>query len=208
MAVGIIRFANRSHHSLAGRALPFLAHALGGVAAPALDEGIAGENIAVDAGEIVLVQPALGPAIDLIAVIKHPAGPVGVSVVFEIRNLHAVPRLARIQILDQLIPLIEPHKFNSVFVANGNDVRDEILFVLPGSPAQVAGLVNEPGDFRPWARLRLDFLNAHTRSADKISPPAIVWLGLDFLPLVKGWTSTHKDVFAFHLGLRREHADH
>ena len=130
------------------------------------------------------------------------------SVVFKIGNLHAIPRLARIQILDQLIPLIEPQKFNSVFVANGNDVRDEILFVLPGSSAQVAGLVNEPGDFRPRARLRLDFLNTHTSRADKIAPPAIMGLGLEFLPLVKGWPSTHEDKFAFHLGLRREHADY
>ena len=162
----------------------------------------------MDAGELVFVQPALGPAIDLIAVIKHPAGSIGVSVVFKIGNLHAIPWLASIQILDQLTPLIEPQKFNSVFVANGNDVRDEILFVLPGSPAQVAGLVNEPGDFRPWARLRLNFLNTHTSRADKIAPPAIMRLGLEFLPLVKGWPTTHEDKFAFHLGLRREHADH
>ena len=178
------------------------------MAAPALNEGIAGENIAVDAAEFVFVQPALGPAIDLIAVIKHPAGPVGVSVVFKIGNLHTVPRLAGIQILDQLIPLIEPYKFNSVFVADGNDVRDQILFVLPGSSAQVAGFVHKPCDFRSLARLRLDFLDTHTSRADKIAPPAIVWLGLEFLPLLERWTSAHKYVFAFNLRLSREHTDH
>lgn len=76
MAVGVIRLAYRSNHSLAGRALPFFAHALAGVATPALDEGVAGKKIAVNAAEIVFMQPTLGPTIDLIAVIKQPTRPI------------------------------------------------------------------------------------------------------------------------------------
>ena len=76
MAVGVVGFADRADHALAGGTAPFLGHALGGVAAPAFDEGVAGEDASLDAAEFVLVEPAFGAAVDFVAVVEHETGAV------------------------------------------------------------------------------------------------------------------------------------
>ena len=100
------------------------------MAAPALDERITGKNIPVHAAEVVFVDPTLGSAVDVIAVVKHPTRPVRVSIKLKIRDLHGAPRLARVQVVNDFVALIKPDEVDAVFIANRNDISDQVLLFL------------------------------------------------------------------------------
>src|SRR6201999_4557699 len=84
----VLRFADRSDHGHAGGGLELLVHAFARVAAPTLDEGIAGKEAAMELFQVVLVEPALGSAVEIGRVIEHEAGTVRVAEVLEIGDLH------------------------------------------------------------------------------------------------------------------------
>ena len=92
-----------ANHVGAGRCVPFLGHALAGVAAPALDVGVARESAPIDFGQVVFVQPGFTRAIDVVAVIEHETSAVRMPEIFEIRDLHLVSRLPVVQIVDDLL---------------------------------------------------------------------------------------------------------
>lgn len=50
-------FAKGANHVRAGRGVPFPRHFFTGVAAPALDVSVTGENTPIDFGQITIVQP-------------------------------------------------------------------------------------------------------------------------------------------------------
>ena len=50
-----LSFANGANHVGAGRGVPFLRHFLAGMAAPTLDVGVTGENMAIDFRQLAIV---------------------------------------------------------------------------------------------------------------------------------------------------------
>src|SRR5262249_60439297 len=68
--------ADGTNHSGAGRGVPFLRHALAGVAAPALDISMTGESTAINFSQVVFVQPRFTSAVYVVAVVEHETGAV------------------------------------------------------------------------------------------------------------------------------------
>src|SRR4051812_33307967 len=141
------RFADRADHGDAGDRLPFLAHLLAGVAAPALDEGILGEDAALERLHVVLVEPALRGAVQIARVVEHPAGAVRMAEVLEVRDLHLVAVLAVVQVVDHLLGLVEEDELDVESIADRLDVAEEVVVLLLGA-RDVGGPVDEPGDVR------------------------------------------------------------
>ena len=78
-----LRLPDGSDHACPSGGVPFLGHFLAGVAAPALNVGVAGENPAIDFGQVVIVQPGFTRALDVVAVIEHETGAVRVPEIFK-----------------------------------------------------------------------------------------------------------------------------
>ena len=110
--------ANGANHVGAGRCVPFLGHALAGMAAPALDVSAAREGTAIDLFQIVFVQPGFTRAIDVVAVIEHETSSVRMPEIFKIDDLHLVSRLPVVQIVNYLLARAEPNEIDIELVAD------------------------------------------------------------------------------------------
>lgn len=193
--LGVVGLAHGSDHSFAGGGLPFCAHALAGVAAPAFDERTCGENSSADFLQIVFMEPNLGGAVDFVAVVEEETSPVGVTVEIKAGNFDLIARLTVVQIIDQLIGLIEEDQIDAVFVPDADDIADEVGMIFPVGPTDVAGLVNQPGDAGLRAMFLLELLDADASGTNKISPPLVVRLTFEFFPFDEGWPTAHDDIF-------------
>src|SRR5215217_2951073 len=154
-------FADGANHVRPGRCVPFLGHALAGVAAPALDVRATREGTATNLFQIILVQPRFTRAVDVVAVVEHETGPVRMPEVFEVHNLHLVSWLPVVDIIDDLLARTEPNEVDIKFVANRANQTDQIL-VLLFRAVLVTLPVNEPGDFRIGSGLAAYLFSAQT----------------------------------------------
>ena len=105
IASGVVGGSDGADHPLAGGLAPQGAHALSGVAAPALDESPRGKSGTIDQVEFRLVEPCLGGAVDLVAVVEHEAGSVGVSEVLEVCDFPGIAWVlpgASVDVVDEL----------------------------------------------------------------------------------------------------------
>ena len=110
--------ADGANHMCPGRGVPFLGHALAGVAAPALDVSAACEGTATDFGQLVFVQPGFTRAVDVVAVIEHETRAIRVPEKFETHDLHLISRLAVVQIVNDLLARAKPNEIDIKLVAN------------------------------------------------------------------------------------------
>src|SRR6266568_5374749 len=140
-------FPKRADHVRASRAIPFLRHALAGMAAPTFDVGITREIAPPDLAQLVLVQPRFTCAVDVIAIIEHETGPIRVSEIFKIGNLYLVSRLAMIQIIDHLRARVKPDEVKIESFADRIDQANQVLVFLFRA-VNISLLVNKPGDLR------------------------------------------------------------
>lgn len=182
VTAGVIGASDGADHALSGGLAPKGTHAFTGVAAPALDEGTGSEVGAIDLSEFGFVKPSLGAAVNLVAVIEHEAGAVGVAEVFEIGDLDAVARLSRIEVVDELLLGVEENQVNLELLLHALNLRDEVLLFLPFAPADIAGLVDQPGDESVVAVCLAQLLKADAGGMDEICPPVIVGNPLELLP--------------------------
>jgi hypothetical protein len=105
-------------HVGAGRCVPFLGHALAGVAAPTLYVSATREGTTIDLFQVVFVQPGFTRAIDVVAVIEHETRAVRMPEKFETRDLHLVSRLPVVQIVNYLLARAEPNEIDIELVAD------------------------------------------------------------------------------------------
>jgi len=195
IAAGVVGAADGADHLLAGSLAPEGAHALAGMASPALDEGVGGEVSAVDLTQFSLVKPGLGTAVDFVAIIEHETGTVGVTKVFKIGNLDAVTRLPGIQVIQELLFGVKENKVELEFLLHALDFLKQVLFFLTLPTADIAGSVNKPGDEGVVAVGLPQFLKSYSRGMDEVCPPMIVGDTLELLPLDQRRTSGDDDVF-------------
>src|SRR6266550_1536055 len=186
--------ADRANHVCPSRGVPFLRHALAGVAAPALDVSTAREGTAIDLFQIVFVQPGFTSAIDVVAVIEHETSAVRMPEKFEIDDLHLVPRLSIVDIIDDLVSGTKPNQIDIKFVANRTNQADQILVLLLCA-VHVTLLVNKPRDLRIRPDLLTQLFGAQTRRPHKVRPPMIVRNSLVFFPLIHRWPTNQEYVF-------------
>src|SRR5882724_3403780 len=95
--------ADRANHARPGRGVPFFRHFLAGMATPALHIGVARESAPIDFGQVAIVQPRFTSTVDVVAVIEHETSPVRMPEIFKIDDLHLVPRLSIVDIIDDLV---------------------------------------------------------------------------------------------------------
>src|SRR6266699_4699471 len=114
-------FPKRADHVRASRAIPFLRHALAGMAAPTFAVGITREIAPPDLAQLVLVQPRFTCAVDVIAIIEHETGPIRVSEIFKIGNFHLISRLAAVLVIDYIRARAKPNETEIKFFAHGID---------------------------------------------------------------------------------------
>src|ERR1044071_5700326 len=67
--------------------------------------------------------------------------------IFEVHDLHLIPRLSVVDVIDDLMSGTEPNQIDIKFISNGINEADQILILLFGA-IHIALLVNEPGDLR------------------------------------------------------------
>jgi len=195
IAAGVVGAADGADHLLAGSLAPEGTHALAGMASPALDEGTGGEVSAVDLTQFGLVKPGFGTTVDLIAIIEHETGTVGVTKVFKISNLDAVTRLPRIQVIQELLFGVKENKVELEFLLHTLDFLKQVLFFLTLATADIAGPVNKPGDEGVVAVGLPQFFKSYSGGMDEVCPPMIVGDPLELLPLDQGRTPGDDDVF-------------
>ena len=114
----------------AGRAIPLLGHALAGMAAPTPDVGPVRESAPIEFAQLILVQPRFRCAVEHVAVIEHETGPIRVSEIFKAGNLHPIPRLAVVQIINHLRASMKPNEIEIEFFAHRIDQAGQILVFL------------------------------------------------------------------------------
>ena len=149
----VLGLADRADHACAGGSVPIIAHLLAGVAAPAFDVGVARKDVAIDFVQLCFVQPGFTRAIDIVAVIEHKTGLVGMAEIFEAGDLQAVAILPGIKIINHSAAVAKPNEVEIIFIAHGLDVTEQILVLLRGA-IDVTLFVNEPGDLRVGPKLR------------------------------------------------------
>ena len=189
----VVGLADGADHGDAGGAFPFLRHALAGVAAPAFDQSLRGEDAAVDAAEFVFVQPRLRGAVDLVAVIEHESRFVAVQEPVEAGDFDRIAGLSGVEVVDHGIRRAEPNEFDPVFRCDTGNPTGEGTFILTETPL-VARTVDQPSDARVGIGCA-DLLETRHGRADKIAPPAVMRRVLEFLPLVKRDAAADYDVF-------------
>ncbi len=133
--------------------MPITAHLLAGVAAPAFDVGATRKDAAIDFVQLGLVQPGFARAIDIVAVIEHKTGHVGMAEIFEAGDLEAVAILPPIKIINDADAVAKPDEVEIIFVAHGLDMADQVLVFLLRA-IDVTLFVNEPGNYRIGSELR------------------------------------------------------
>ncbi len=197
VTVRVICGANGAYHALTGGFAPESTHAFTGVTAPTLDKGMGGKISAIDLSELSFVKPCLGAAVNLIAVVEHEAGTVGVTEVFQIGNLDAIAWLPCIQVIDQLLLGVEENKVELEFLLHALDLLEQIFFLLALPTADIAGLVNKPGDESIVTIGLAQFCKADAGGMHEIGPPMIVGNAFEFLPLDQRWPPCDDDILGF-----------
>ena len=103
VTIAVVCSTNGADHRLLQRSLPAATHALAGVATPAFNKGMGSKIIGINRSEFCFVEPYFRTCVDLIAVIKHEAGSVGVTEIFKVGNLDLRARLAVIEVVEELL---------------------------------------------------------------------------------------------------------
>src|SRR6202040_567370 len=128
----VLGFADRTDHVRAGGAVPLLRHLLAGVAAPTLDVSATRKNAATDLCQLGVVQPRFTGAVDVVAVIEHETGPVGMPEIFEAGYLQAFAVLAVVQVVDHVAPVLKINQVEMKLFPHRIDVADQVLVFLFG----------------------------------------------------------------------------
>src|SRR6266487_1710645 len=105
--------------------------------------------------------------------------------VFEAPNLHPIPRLPRVQVIDDFGAAVKIDQVQTVFIAHRIDETDQVLMLLLGA-IQITLLVYEPGNLGVRSELAAQLLCPYSRGANKVRPPMIVRINFIVLPLIKG----------------------
>src|SRR6266487_5342703 len=105
--------------------------------------------------------------------------------VFETPNLHPIPRLPRVQVIDDFGAAVKINQVQIVFVAHRIDEADQVLVLLLGA-IQITLLVYEPGNLGVRSELTAQLLCPYSRGANKVRPPRIWRINFIVLPLIKG----------------------
>ena len=157
---------------------------------PVIDLGLSG----LLKGEVVLVQPNLGCAVDIVRVIEQKAGFVAVAKILDARDLHTVARLSEIEVIDELGCLVEENQFHVKGITDTLDMGEEFVAIL-FCARYVSGPVDQPCDLGA-RNLLLDLLNPNPRGPDEIHPPIVMRRRFPLLPDPKGYTPGDDDEFS------------
>src|ERR1022692_1273318 len=117
------------------------------------------------------------------------------SKVFETADLHAIARLAVVQIIDHVAAVAEVNDIEMEFLAHRINEADQILLFLLRA-IEITLLVNEPGNLSVRAKLRAQLVGAQASGMDKVGPPMIVRLRFVFFPLLERGSADEQDIFA------------
>lgn len=123
------------------------------------------------------------------------------SKVFETADLHAIARLAVVQIIDHVAAVAEVNDIEMEFLAHRINEADQILLFLLRA-IEITLLVNEPGNLSVRAKLRAQLVGAQAGGMHKVGPPMIVRLCFIFFPLLERWSADEQDIFASNSSVR------
>src|ERR1700704_29205 len=114
---------------------------------------------------------------------------------FEPGDFDLVARLARVQVINDLVTSLEINQVQIVLLADRIYVADQILFFLHGA-IEITLFVNEPGNLLVRSVLGAHLFGPNPRGANEICPPMIGRLGLVLFPLPQGRPADQENVFA------------
>src|SRR4029077_4332656 len=182
-------------HVRAGGAVPFLRHLFAGVAAPTLDVSATGKNAAADLWQTGGVEPRFTCAVDVVAVIEHETGAVGMPEIFETSYLQAFAVLAVVQVVDHVAPVLKINQVEMKLLPHRIDVADQVLVFLFG-PVEITLLINKHGNHSIRPELGPHLFSAQACGVEEVCPPMIVRIRFVLLPLMQRRTAHEKNVFA------------
>jgi hypothetical protein len=71
-----------------------------------------------------------------------------VSVKVEAADLDPITRLSIVEVVDQLRRVAEEDEVDAVFVSNADDMANQVCVILALSAADIARLIDQPGNAR------------------------------------------------------------